>query len=231
MSTLYVIATPIGNLEDITLRAIRILGEIDVLACEDTRRTRILFERHKIPPPKKVISYREENEKTACLGILKLLEEGKKVGLVSDAGYPCLSDPGYRVISEAIKRGINIEVIPGAGAIETALISSGLPTNSFTFFGFPPRKEGQLKHFLEYVRDYTHTLVFFESPRRVGKFLTTALEILGDREAAVCVELTKMFERTTRGYLSELAKEFGEKKIKGEVTVVIAGKGKKASKV
>jgi 16S rRNA (cytidine1402-2'-O)-methyltransferase len=227
MSTLYIIATPIGNLEDISLRAIRILGEVDILACEDTRRTRILFERHKIPSPSKIISYREQNEKSSAQGIIKLLDDGKTVGLVSDAGFPGLNDPGYRVISEAVERGIKIEVIPGAGAIETALLSSGLPSDSFVFLGFPPKKPGQLRHFLEAERDHNHTLVIYESPLRTADLLAAALEVLGDRKAAVCVELTKMFENVSRGYLSDLANEFKDKSIKGEVTVVIAGNNRK----
>jgi 16S rRNA (cytidine1402-2'-O)-methyltransferase len=230
MSTLFVIATPIGNLEDISHRAIRVLGEIDVLACEDTRRTRILLDRYEIKAPSKIISHREQNEKISGPGIIKLLEEGKTVGLVSDAGYPGLSDPGYRLISEAIERGIRVEVIPGAGAIEVALLSSGLPSDSFVFLGFPPRKPGQLRRFFENERESPHTLVLYESPMRTGKLLGAALEVLGDRKAAVCIELTKMFEETKRGFLSELAEEFKEKKIKGEVTVVIAGNNPKFSR-
>lgn len=227
MSTLFVIATPIGNLEDISHRAIRVLGEIDVLACEDTRRTRILLDRYGIKAASKIISHREQNEKVSAPGIIKLLEEGKTVGLVSDAGYPGLSDPGYRLISEAIEKGIRVEVIPGAGAIEVALLSSGLPSDSFVFLGFPPRKPGQLRRFFEEETESSHTLVIYESPMRTGKLLAAALEVLGDRKAAVCMELTKMFEETKRGYLSELAEEFKEKKIKGEVTVVIAGNNPK----
>jgi 16S rRNA (cytidine1402-2'-O)-methyltransferase len=227
MSTLYIIATPIGNLEDITFRAVRILSEIDVLACEDTRRTRILLDRHGIAAPSKIISYREQTERVGTPGIIKLLEEGKTVGLVSDAGYPGLSDPGYRIVSEAIEQGFKVEVIPGAGAIEVAVISSGLPTDSFVFLGFPPRKPGQLRNFLAEEKDHNHTLVIYESPLRTGKLLEAALESLGDRRAAVCVELTKMFEEIHRGYLSDLATKFKDKTIKGEVTVVIAGNNKK----
>ncbi len=220
---LYIVATPIGNLEDITLRAIRILGEVDVLACEDTRRTKNLLDKHKIPGPKKIISYREKNEKNAAPGIIKLLNEGKSVAVCSDAGYPGISDAGYRLIKEAVENNIKVVVIPGASAIPTALLSSGLPTDSFTFLGFPPRKSGQRKRFLIAEKENLHTLVIYESPFRVVKLLIDALEVLGDRKAAVCIELTKMFERTNRGYLSELIEEFEGKKIKGEVTIVIAG--------
>ena len=224
---LYVVATPIGNLEDISLRAIRVLGQVEVLVCEDTRRTRILFERHGIGSPKKIISYREDNERTALPGILKLLDEGKDIVLVTDAGYPGISDPGYRLISESVERGIDIEIIPGAGAVTMSLLKSGLPSDSFTFKGFAPKKPGALKKFLELDAELPHTLIFFESPQRVGKFLSFALEVLGDRKAAVCMELTKKFERVSRGYLSDLAEEFREKVVKGEVTVVVSGKNKK----
>jgi 16S rRNA (cytidine1402-2'-O)-methyltransferase len=226
-AVLYIVATPIGNLEDLTLRAIRILGEVDVLACEDTRRTRVLLDRHMIKRPGKIISYRERNEKNATPGILKLLDEGRKVAVCSDAGYPGISDAGYRLITGAVEKEIPVVVIPGASAIPVALLSSGLPTDSFTFMGFPPRKSGQMKRFLEAEKDGSHTLIIYESPMRVGKLLNVALEVLGDRKAAVCIELTKMFEETHRGYLAELIEEFGEKKIKGEVTVVIAGNNPK----
>jgi 16S rRNA (cytidine1402-2'-O)-methyltransferase len=227
MPTLYIIATPIGNLEDLSFRAVRILGEIDILACEDTRRTRILLDRYQIPTPQKIISYREGNEKNAGNGILKLIDEGKSVGLVSDAGYPGLSDPGYRLVSEAVERGIKIDVIPGASAIDTALVASGLPSDSFTFLGFPPRKPISLRNFIGAEKESSHTLILFESPLRVDKFLEAAFEVLGDRKAAVCIELTKMFEAVHRGYLSDLLKEFTGKKIKGEVTIVVAGNNKK----
>lgn len=218
---LYIVATPIGNLEDITLRALRVLGEVDVLACEDTRRTRKLYERHGIRSPGKIISYREDNEKNAVNGIIKLLEEGKNVAVCSDAGYPGISDPGYRLISAAIEKGIEIQIIPGAGAVELALLYSGLPTNSFTFRGFPPKKRGQLLKFLEKDRESEYTLIYYESPYRLEKFLVAALEIFGDRRAAVCIEMTKKFERISRGNLSGLVEEFEGKEVKGEVCVVV----------
>lgn len=224
---LYIVATPIGNLEDLTYRAVRILGEVDVLACEDTRRTRILLGKYDISRPAKIISYRESNEKTAVKGIIKLLGEGKSIAVCSDAGYPGLSDPGYRLIREAVEHGFEVVVLPGASAIATAIVSSGLPTDSYTFLGFPPRKKGQMARFFENERENSHTLVIFESPFRVGKTLDSALEVLGDRMAAVCIELTKKFERIHRGYLSDLADQFRDRKIKGEVTIVIAGNNPK----
>jgi 16S rRNA (cytidine1402-2'-O)-methyltransferase len=223
VAKLVVIATPIGNLEDITLRAVRILGELNALACEDTRHTRILFEAHGIKSPRIILSYREKNESQAESRIIGLLREGLSVGICSDAGYPGISDAGYRLISRAVEEGFEIEVIPGAGAVEPALISSGLPTSSFTFKGFPPRKPGVRRRFLTQDKDQPHTLVFYESPFRVAALLRDALEVLGDRRAAVCIELTKKFERIHRGTLSELLARFRETTIRGEVTVVVAG--------
>ncbi len=220
---LFVIATPIGNLEDLTFRAKRVLSEVDALACEDTRHTRILLDRYGIPRPNLLFPYHEHNEDRAAQRILGLLAANHNVGLCSNAGYPGISDPGYVVISRAVSRGFAIEVIPGASAVPTALLSSGLPTSSFTFKGFPPRKAGRRRAFLEAERDVPHTLVFYESPHRLGALLQTALEVLGDRQAAVCIELTKMFEDVRRGPLSALAHEFEGAKVKGEVVVVIAG--------
>jgi len=227
VAKLVVIATPIRNLEDITLRAVRTLGELTALACEDTRHTRILFEAHGITSPRIILSYREKNESQAESRIIGLLKEGLSVGVCSDAGYPGISDAGYRLISRAVEEGFDIEVIPGAGAVETALLSSGLPTSSFTFKGFPPRKPGVKRRFLTQDKDQPHTLVFYESPFRVAALLKDALEVYGDRRAAVCIELTKKFEKTHRGTLSELLERFKDATIRGEVTVVIAGNNPK----
>ena len=223
MATLYLVATPIGNLEDITLRALRVLGEVDALACEDTRFTRRLFVRHQVPSPGIIFSYHEHNEERAGRRILDLLGQGRSVALCTNGGYPSISDPGYRVVAACVERGFPIEVVPGASAVPTALVASGLATSSYTFKGFPPRKAGPRKHFLEVESDLPHTLVLFESPHRVARLLADALEVLGNRRAAVCVELTKKFEEVHRGYLDELADHFRNAKVKGEVTVVIAG--------
>jgi 16S rRNA (cytidine1402-2'-O)-methyltransferase len=225
--TLYVVATPIGNMDDVTLRALRVLGEVDVLVCEDTRRTPRLLERHNVPRPAKLISHHEHNEARAASGILGLLEQGRDVALCTNAGYPGISDPGYRLVSGARERGIPVEVLPGAGAVEAALLASGLPSSSYIFKGFPPKKPGKRRNFLGADADVPHTLVLFESPFRLGKLLADAHEVFGDRLAAVCVELTKKFERVHRGYLSDLAEEFKEVKIKGEVVVVVAGNNPK----
>ncbi len=223
MGTLYVIATPIGNLEDVTHRAVRVLGEVDALACEDTRHTPKILARYNIPRPPRMFSYHEHNEERAGERILALLEEGLSVALCTKAGFPGVSDPGYRIVSRALDRGFRVEVLPGAGAVEAALLASGLPTSSYTFKGFPPKKPGRRKQFLEMERDRPHTLVLFESPYRVGKLLADARAALGDRMAAVCIELTKKFERVDRGFLSDLCRRFRDVKVKGEVAVVIAG--------
>ena len=220
---LIVVATPIGNMEDITFRAVRTLGEVDALACEDTRRTRKILQHYDIRRPSVVISYREHNEQRAGARILRLLEEGKSVALCSDAGYPGVSDPGYRIVSGALDLGYRVEVLPGAGAVTAAVVASGLPTSSYTFKGFPPRKPGRRRRFLEMEAASGHTLVLFESPLRVVALLGEAKEVLGDRMAAVCIDLTKRFERVERGSLSELAQRLGDREIKGEVTVVVAG--------
>ena len=223
MPTLFVVATPIGNLEDMTHRAIRVLGEAGAVACEDTRRTRALLSHFSVPSPRTLLSYREQTETRAGERILGLLAAGVDVALVSDAGYPGISDAGYRIISSTIEAGHRVEVVPGAGAISPALLCSGLPTSSFTFKGFPPRKPGVLRRFLLMESGLPHTLVFYESPARLGRFLSAAFEALGDRRAAVCIELTKKFERVHRGFLSELSGRFADAAPKGEVTVVIAG--------
>ncbi len=224
---LYVIGTPIGNLEDASHRAVRLLAEVDALACEDTRHTRKLLERYQIPVPRILLSYHEHNEASAGERILGLLAEGLKVAVCSDAGMPGVSDPGYRLIASCRQRGIGVEVVPGPDAVSTALVSSGLPTSSFTFKGFPPRKSGQRRRFLAAERESPHTLVLFESPYRIGALLQDALAVLGNRLAAVCIELTKMFEQVDRDHLAALAERYRDRQVKGEVTVVIAGSNPK----
>lgn len=224
---LYIVATPIGNLGDFSYRAVQVLREADVIACEDTRRTRILLNHFEIPIPRFFISYREQTERKAGRRLIELLEEGKTVALCADSGYPGISDPGYRLVCDAIEKGIQLEVIPGASAVPVALIISGLPSSSYTFKGFPPRKSGAIRRFFEEEKDMPHTLIFFESPVRLVKTLTLAAEVLGDRKAAVCIELTKKFEGVSRGFLTDLIASFTGQKIKGEVTIVIAGNNPK----
>lgn len=224
---LYIIATPIGNLADISPRALEALREADIIACEDTRRTKILLNHYQIPGGKHLVSYREQNEIYAGERIVQQLAAGKTVALCSDGGYPGVSDPGYRLIKLTIEHNLELTVIPGASAVPMALLLSGLPSSSYTFKGFPPRKNGQRLRFFEMERDLPHTIVIFESPFRVVKTLISALEALGERQAAVCIELTKKFEKISRGWLSDLIKEFEDKKIKGEVSIAIAGNNPK----
>jgi 16S rRNA (cytidine1402-2'-O)-methyltransferase len=225
--TLYVVATPIGNLEDVSYRAVRLLKELPAVACEDTRHTRILLDRYGIARPGMLLSYHEHNEDRAAQRILELLAAGASVGLVSNAGYPGISDPGYVILSRVAEAGHRLEVIPGGSAVPQALLLSCLPTSSFTFKGFPPRKPGPLRRFLEMEVGLPHTLIFFESPHRLGAFLAAALEVLGDRRGAVCIEMTKKFESVHRGWLKDLAARFAEGAIRGEIAVVVAGSNPK----
>ena len=223
---LHVVATPVGNLGDLTPRARDAFTSADVIACEDTRRTWALLSAHHITRPK-MISYRQGREESAGQQILKELEAGREVVLCSDGGYPGISDPGYRLVRQVIDAGIPFDVLPGACAVDLALVYSGLPTSSFTFKGFPPRKPGALHRFFEEEKEAAHTLIVYESPFRVGHTLKAALEVLGNRQAAVCIELTKQFERVSRGWLADLAAEFDGKPVKGEVALVVAGSNPK----
>ena len=224
---LHVVATPIGNLGDLSPRAVDALKGAAAIACEDTRRTWQLLSHFGIPRPPDMYSYRQGNEDRVAERVLADLASGKEVVLCSDGGYPAVSDPGYRLIRACAKSGVPYEVVPGASAVEVALLMSALPTSSFTFRGFPPRGPGALRSWFAEDRDKEHTLVLYESPFRVGATLAAALDALGDREAAVCIELTKMHERVSRGYLSDLVNEFKDAKVKGEVALVIAGSNPK----
>lgn len=225
MGILYLIATPIGNLGDITERVKTLIPTLDVLCCEDTRHTGNLVSLLGLQRPKQYAANHEHNERSMAERIVAWLDEGKKVGLCSDAGYPVISDPGYPAVTAAIAAGHTIQVLPGASAVQIALLASGLPPSSYIFKGFPPKKPGHRRSFLEEDRDSRHTLIFYESPYRLGKFLAEAQEVLGaERRAAVCMELTKQFERTCRGTLAELAAQFAGQSSKGEAVVVIAGK-------
>jgi 16S rRNA (cytidine1402-2'-O)-methyltransferase len=219
---LHVVATPIGNLGDLTPRALAALKSAALIACEDTRRTWGLLSACGIARPE-MISYRQGNESRAGAQVMRALESGREVVLCSDGGYPGISDPGYRLIRQVVEAGLPFDVFPGPSAVELALVASGLSTASFTFKGFPPRKPGALRRFFEEERDRPHTLISFESPFRVTPTLRAAREVLGDRQAAVCVELTKQFERIERGFLTDLEQRFDGKPVKGEVTLAIAG--------
>ena len=219
---LRVVATPIGNLGDLSPRAVEAFRSATLIACEDTRRTWQLLARVGIPRPE-MVSYRQGNEERLTARLVEDVRAGRDVVLCSDGGYPGISDPGYRLLRACAQAGVPYEVVPGASAVNVALLMSGLSTSSFTFRGFPPRGPGAQRNWFAEDADKEHTLVLFESPFRVGATLAAAREVLGDREAAVCVELTKVHERVSRGYLSDLAREFADAKTKGEVAIVIAG--------
>ncbi|HZO89899.1 MAG TPA: 16S rRNA (cytidine(1402)-2'-O)-methyltransferase [Chthonomonadaceae bacterium] len=217
------VATPIGNLNDITLRALETLREADVVASEDTRKTGLLLKHFGIQKPQ--IAYHEYNEERAGERIMALLAEDKKVAVVTNAGTPGISDPGYRLVRKAIDADIPVTMAPGPTGLVMALVLSGLPVHSFTFRGFPPRKPGPRRRFLEVDKDSPHTLIFYESPYRLEGFFADALAVYGDRQAALANELTKRFEKVERGTLSALAQGLSGTKPRGEYVIVIAGAG------
>jgi len=214
---LIVCPTPIGNLEDLSDRARRALAEADVVACEDTRRTGLLYERLDIERPR-LVSNHEGNESDRARQLAQVIERGAKVVLISDSGTPAISDPGYRLIGECIARDLDVEVLPGPSAVTTALVASGLPTDRWRFEGFLPRRAGEL----ERVLGGGETVVAFESPRRLPDSLAALAALAPDRPAAVCRELTKLHEEVVRGTLAELARRFRDE-VKGEIVVVIGG--------
>lgn len=218
LGKLCLVATPIGNLKDITLRAIDILSYVDVIACEDTRKTGLLLKKLEIDNNPQLLSYYEENEAGRIPQIISLLKLGKNVALVSNAGTPTISDPGFKLVRECIKENINVEAIPGASAVLSALIVSGLPTDKFIFLGFLPKKEGKRKKILEKLEKDTTTIIYV-SPYRLVKRLEELKSLFGDIEVVVCRELTKMHEEVKRDKISDLLSYFGKKKIKGEITL------------
>ena len=222
MPILYIVATPIGNLEDITLRALRVLSEVGLIAAEDTRKTRHLLASHGIKAP--LTSYHEHNKKVKLTYILNCLQE-KDVALVSEAGMPGLSDPGYELIVAAAQRGIPVVPIPGPSAVITALVISGLSTHQFTYLGFIPRKKNERRRLLESVAGEPRTIVGFESPHRLLTTLNDLIKVLGDRRIAISRELTKIHEEVFRGRVSEAIEHFKEPR--GEYTLVIDGNTEK----
>jgi 16S rRNA (cytidine1402-2'-O)-methyltransferase len=219
MSTLYVIATPIGNLEDISLRALRLLREVKLIAAEDTRTTRFLLNAYDIKTP--ITSYHEHSKRAKLDYLLDYLEN-EDLALVSEAGMPGLSDPGYKLVIAAVERGIPVVPVPGASAVITALVVSGLPTDQFIYVGFLPRRKGQRQRLLESLREERRTVVAFETPHRLGEALSDIEEVLGDRSMCVCRELTKVHEEIFRGRVSEARGHFIEPR--GEFSLVIEGK-------
>jgi 16S rRNA (cytidine1402-2'-O)-methyltransferase len=218
---LYLIATPIGNLGDMSLRAIETLCAVDMVASEDTRKTGLLLKHFDIHKPQ--LSFHEYNEQRAGQKVMALLEQGKSVALVTNAGTPGISDPGYTLVRCAIQAGVQVTMIPGPSALIMALVLSGLPVHSFTFRGFPPHKAGARRKFISADRESLYTLVYYESPYRVKGFLLDALEILGDRPAALANDLTKLFEEVQRGRLSELLAKMDTSEPRGEYTIVVSG--------
>ena len=221
--TLYLVATPIGNLEDITYRAVRTLREADLIACEDTRQTRKLLDHYGIAKP--MVSYHEHNEAERSEDLVAKMQAGASVALVSDAGMPLISDPGFRIVHAAIGAGIPVVPIPGPSALLSALVASGLPTNAFTFGGFLPAKSGQRERLLEELREETATSIFYEAPHRIVEALGDIERILGDRPVAVARELTKLHEEILRGTAREIRSSLAARPaVKGEITLLI-GKG------
>jgi len=219
--TLYLVATPIGNLGDITLRALDTLREVDLVASEDTRKTGHLLKRFGIHKPQ--ISFHEYNEQRAGRRILGLLEEGKSVALVTNAGTPGISDPGFSLVRLAIERGLAVTMTPGPCALVMALVLSGMPAHSFTFRGFTPHKSAARRRFYAADVDSPYTLIYYESPYRLLASLADALAIFGDRRTALANDLTKMYEQVMRGRLSEMLEAIGETKPKGEYVVMVEG--------
>lgn len=219
--TLYVVATPIGNLEDLTHRAARVLSEVGLVACEDTRHTRKLLNHYGIKT--RTVSYHEHNERAQAVNLLELLKTGVDVAVVSDAGTPGISDPGFRIVKTALEQGLQVVPVPGATALILALVASGLPSDEFFFGGFLPARSGQRRARLADLSTIPSTLIFYEAPHRITASLKDAREVLGEREAVVARELTKLHEEILRGSLSELATQFSKanREPRGEMVLII----------
>lgn len=218
--TLYIVATPIGNLEDITFRAIKILSTVDIVAAEDTRKTKILLDHYKISKP--MLSYFDHNERFRASQLIEKLRAGQSVALVSDAGTPGISDPAYRIVRESIDTGIPVIPIPGASAFLAALVASGLPMNNFAFEGFLPLKKGR-KTKLEFLKSEKRTIILYESPHRIARTLQEILEYLGDREIVVAREISKKFEEFLRGRTSDVLSKIASTVPRGEFVILIQG--------
>ena len=224
---LFLVPTPIGNMGDITQRAIEVLSEVDIVACEDTRHSGSLMK--KLGFKKKLVSYHDFNESARAGQLVDLLHEGKSVAVVTDAGSPGVSDPAYRVVRAAIDGGIEVVPLPGPSAILPALTASGLPTDRFFFEGFLPNKSGARRTRLGKLQDFPNTLIFFESPHRVVKCLTDMETVLGNRQACLAREITKLHEQFIRGYINDILKTITGRSIKGEIVLVIAGNAYRTS--
>ena len=218
---LYIVATPIGNLEDISFRAVRVLQEVNLIAAEDTRHTQVLLNHYAIRTP--LTSYHEHNERAKALQLVERLRRGEDIALVSDAGTPAISDPGYRLIVEAVRAGFRVVPIPGASALTAVLSACGLATDRFVFEGFVPEKKHARRETLRRLRPESRTLVFYEAPHRLMDSVHDMREILGDRAVVVAREITKVHEEFLRGRLTEVAGQLAAREIKGEVVIVVAG--------
>jgi len=219
---LYLVSTPIGNLEDITLRALKVLKEVDLVAAEDTRHTGILLKHYDLH--KSIISYHDFNKERKAPFLIEQLKAGKSVAVTSDAGTPGISDPGYLLVQQAIRESIRVVPIPGASAFLSALVVSGLPTDKFVFEGFLSPKQGKRRKRLEALQGEQRTIILYESPHRFAKTLDDISEVLGQRKMVIARELTKKFEEIIRGTPEEIKQSLGERKIKGELVVLIEGK-------
>lgn len=224
---LYLVATPIGNLADISFRAVEILKSVDLVACEDTRHSRILLDHYGIRKP--IVSYFDFSEKKRAPELVQKLEEGAAIALISDAGTPGISDPGYRLVRRAIEKAIKIEPIPGPSAFLCALSASGLPTDRFIFEGFMPIKSGQRKNKLLSFREEERTVIFYESPHRLLKTLGAIKAVLGDIEIVVARELTKKFEEIARDKVKKIIRHFSGKKVLGEFVILFSAKNRGGS--
>ncbi len=220
--TLYICGTPIGNLEDITLRCLAVLKQVDLITAEDTRHTKILLNHYQIKKP--IISYHKYSKESKVEYLLKLLQEGKNIALLSDAGMPGVCDPGYEIINKAIDHNITIVPVPGVSALITALVVSGFPMQNFVFEGFIPRKKREKEKYFSQLKYETRTIIFYESPHRIKDTLRMLKQIVGDRKIVIARELTKKFEEIIRGNLSTIIDIFNTKEAKGEFTLVVAGK-------
>jgi 16S rRNA (cytidine1402-2'-O)-methyltransferase len=220
--TLYIVATPIGNLEDMTLRALRVLRDVEAIACEDTRQTIKILNRYGIK--KRLISYYQGRERQRIPEIMRILREGKDVALVSDGGTPGISDPGFPLIREAIKEGFKVSPIPGPSALSAALSSSGLPTHRALFVGFPPAKQEASRKLLDSLRNEEATLVFYLPARKALMFLALINKVLGDRQIVLAREMTKVYEEFIRGTTLELSAVLKSRVLKGEITLIVQGR-------
>ena len=218
---LYIVPTPIGNLEDITFRAVRVLKEVDLIAAEDTRHSRVLLNHYGIRTP--VTSYHEHNERTKARELVERLRQGTSIALLSDAGTPMISDPGYRLMVEAIGAGVQVVPLPGPSALTAALTAAGLPTDRFAFEGFLPAKKSERRSTLEALKNDTRTLLFYETPHRLKETLADMAEIFGDRNVAIGREISKVHEEFLRGAMREIIVKIEQQNVRGEITLIVQG--------